>query len=95
MSRAYTKTAPGSRPAQLLLSFAKAGDSGLTAAEYQRLGISLCGDKGRQLATANQLARNSFIERRVVLTPKGKAEVARLLSERKALDDATFLETRP
>ena len=94
MANPYAKVVAGGRPAKMLLALADKGSSGLTAAEWQRLGIAICGDKGKQMATANQLGSNAFVERRVVLSPLGLAEVQRLLSERKAAEDAAFLETR-
>lgn len=83
------------RPAKMLLALAAAGSEGLSARDFQRLGVGLCGSKEQQMGTAESLSHRKFVERRVVLTPLGKAVVARLLSKRKAIDDSAFNEGRP
>ena len=94
MPQVNVKVVAGGKPARILLELASVGPAGLTQREFQVLGILVCGTKLPGRAATNQLLRNGFFERRVVLTAKGQAEVARLESERKAAEDAAFLETR-
>lgn len=94
MTQVIRKLEAQGRPAKMLSALAASGPTGLSAKEYQRTGIALCGNKSRQMQTAESLQTKGFVERRVILTPLGLAEATRLASERKAAEDSAFHKGR-